>query len=393
MEPVNCEWIEERLHRILDDRLEPDEKACVDAHLADCDQCAELLRAAESEDRALASALPLPSAPGGLASDMIAALDDVSAGQRITRLWLPLSAAAAILLAVLVAHRVRTGAKELPSEPTAAVVLRSCEGKVVTMAPTAAQWAAATAGQQLAVGTKLKTAGPARAMVEFGDRAKVKVNGNTAAQVAASGLVIESGRVFAWVEKAGSTFFVETPHATAMVRGTRFSVDCRDAGATVLSVLDGLVVFGSEAGHVEVGANMRSVARSGRRPAQPVTVDLFEAVSWAGIASDALSFAPDVLLRVRRGVSEDAPRPTAATFVVDIEYGQTRYADLRVYCSVTDADDVAVAQTVERVCRNAFRYHTKSVTFSGLTPGAYRASFRVGHGAGAVVEELDFAVE
>ena len=219
------------------------------------------------------------------------------------------------------------------------------------------------------------------------------MNGNTAAQIAESGLVIESGRVFAWVEKAGSTFFVETPHATAMVRGTRFNVDCRDAGATVLSVVDGLVVFGSEAGHVEVGANMRSIARPGQRPAEPATVDLLEAVSWAGITSDALSLAPDVKFRVRREAPEGGAQPGAAAFVVDIEYGQTRYADLRVYCRVTDADDLAVAQAIERVCRNAFRYHTKSVTFSGLTPGAYRASFRVGHGVGAVVEELSLVVE
>ena len=52
---------------------------------------------------------------------------------------------------------------------------------------------------------------------------------------------------------------------------------------------------------------------------------------------------------------------------------------------------VAVAQATERVCQNAFRYHLKTVTFSGLARGAYRASFRVGHGA--VVEELEFAVE
>ena len=393
MRRTNCEWIEERLHRILDDRLRPDEKARVEGHLADCDRCTELLRTAEAEDRALASALPIPSPPDGLASDMIASLDDAPAGRRIVRLWLPLSAAAAVLLAALIAHWVQSGAKELPAEPTAAVVLRSCEGDIALMAPTATQWAAATAGQQLPVGTKLKTAGPARAEIGFGDRARVKVNGNTAAQVADSGLVIESGRVFAWVEKAGTTFFVETPHATAMVRGTRFNVDCRDARATVLSVVDGLVVFGCEAGHVEVGANMQSVARPGRRPAKPTTVDLLEAVSWAGITSDALAFAPDVKLRVRREASVDGPRPGAVTFVVDIEYGQIRYADLRVYCRVTDADGLAVAQTIERVCRNALRYHTKNVTFSGLVPGAYRASFRVGHGAGGIVEELDFAVE
>ncbi len=138
---------------------------------------------------------------------------------------------------------------------------------------------------------------------------------------------------------------------------------------------------------------MQSVARPGRRPARPVTVDLLDAVSWAGIASDALALAPDVRLRVRRATPEDGPRPGAATFVVEIEYGQTRYADLRVYCCVANADGVAVVQSIERVCRNAFRYHTKSVTFTGLTPGAYRASFRVGHGAGAVVEELGFAAE
>jgi len=122
-----------------------------------------------------------------------------------------------------------------------------------------------------------------------------------------------------------------------------------------------------------------------------VAADPLAAVSWAGITSDALSLGPDVRLRVRR--SEDALRTGTATFVVDIEYGQTRYADLRVYCRVTDAEAAVVAQAVERICRNAFRYHTRTITFPGLAQGDYRASFRIGHGAGAAAEELGFAVE
>jgi len=136
---------------------------------------------------------------------------------------------------------------------------------------------------------------------------------------------------------------------------------------------------------------MQSVARPGQRPAPPVAVDPLAAVSWTGTTSDALSLVPDVRLSARR--PEDALRTGAATFVVDIEYGQTRYADLRVYCRVTDAEAAVVAQAVERVCRNAFRYHTKSIAFPGLARGSYRASFRVGHGAGTVAEELDFSVE
>ena len=159
MKRTNCEWIEERLHRILDERLEPDEKGRAVGHLTACDQCAELLRAAEAEDHALASALPLPSVPGDLASEMVAALDDAPGGRRVTRLWLPLSAAAAILLAVLIAHWVRSGAKELPAEPTAAVVLRSCEGDVTMMAPGPAHWGAAASRSRLGRGSNFLSGG------------------------------------------------------------------------------------------------------------------------------------------------------------------------------------------------------------------------------------------
>jgi len=394
---MNCRWIQARVHRILDRQLAPGEAADVEDHLAECRDCEELVRRAAAHDSILESALPLPSAPDDLAANMISSLDDPTpARARVTRLWLPLSAAAAVLVAALIAHWAWTRTKGATTEPTtalAAATVLSCEGDVAAMAPGVAQWAAAAAGQPLPLGAKLKTTGRARAEIQFRERARVMVNGDTLAQVANAGLVITSGRVFAWVQKTGSRFSIETPHAAAEVRGTRFNVDCRGGDTTVLSVVDGLVEFGNDSGNVEVAANMQSVAVPGLRPTTPRPADPLAAVSWAGVTSDTLAFATDVRLRVRRSSPTNAPQAGAATFMMDFDYGGALYADLRIYCHVTKADGATVAQAIERVCWNAFRYQTRSLTFSGLTPGAHRASFRIGHGDRAVVKELEFAVE
>ena len=394
---MNCEWIQERVHRILDRQLEPDEAAGVEDHMAECGHCRELLRRAAAHDSILESALPLPSAPDDFAADMISALDGCAPARgRTIRLWLPLSAAAAVLVVAPIAHWTWTWTKGATTDPTAALAaatVLSCEGDVAARAPGATQWAAVAAGQRLPLGTKLKTADRASAQIQFHERARVMVSGSSVAQVADAGLVVQSGRVFAWVEKTGSRFCIATPHAAARVRGTRFNVDCRAGDATVLSVVDGLVEFGNDSGIVHVAANMQSVAAPHQEPATPLAVDPLAAVSWAGITSDALVFATDVGFRVRRGSPAHARQAGAATFMMGFEYGVTRYADLRVYCHVTNADGAAAAQAIERVCWNAFRYETRRLTFSGLAPGAYRASFRVGHGDRAIVRELEFAVE
>jgi len=288
---MDCDWIDEHLHRVLDRELAPDEEAGVAAHLSECGRCVELLRMAAAEDRALTSAMPVAPAAHDLAADILSALGDAAPPRpRITRLWLRLAAAAAVFVLAFVGYQALI---ERPASIIAASML-SCEGNVTARAPGATQWAAASAGQRFPVGTQLKTASRAKAVIQFGQQAKVMVNGNAASRVAESGLVIESGRVFAWVEKAGSTFFVKTPHAAAKVRGTRFNVDCREPGATVLSVVDGLVDFSNDSGRVEVGANMQSLAGPGRRPTQPLAADLLAAVSWAGITSEALSSPADV---------------------------------------------------------------------------------------------------
>ena len=78
---------------------------------------------------------------------------------------------------------------------------------------------------------------------------------------------------------------------------------------------------------------------------------------------------------------------------VDLEYGDARYASLQLYCRVTDSDGNTVAEFHEPVCARAYRYRTKRVAMPKLAPGSYRASFRIGHGEQAVVEEVEFTVE
>ena len=394
---MNCDWVQQHLHGILDRELEEAEEAALEQHLAQCGRCEQLLRSALEEERALRSAMPPSPAPDGFAEDVMAAIEPRAASRgRLIRLWLPLSAAAAVLVVALIAHRSGADRADPPSQQTAtiaATTVLSCEGDVSVLTPGEPQWVEAAPGQPLPLRAKLKTAAHAKVEVQFGDRARVMVNGNGLAEVAEAGVVLESGRAFAWVEKTGARFFIETPHARATVRGTRFNVDCRAEGKTVLSVVDGLVDFGNDSGSVEVAAHMQSVSEPGVAPAAPLLADLADAVSWVGIMGQTLGFPVDVRMRVHPAPAEIAAGVAPPAFAVDLEYGDARYAGLQLYCRVTDSDGKIVAELHEPVCARAYRYRTKRVTLPELAPGSYHASFRIGFGREAVEQVIAFEVK
>ena len=91
---------------------------------------------------------------------------------------------------------------------------------------------------------------------------------------------LESSRMFSWVEEGTASFAVGTSQGTATVKGTRFSVDRRDRDTTRLSVVEGIVVLGSDQGQVLVQANMQAVVKSGRAP-EPAREARYSSIAFA----------------------------------------------------------------------------------------------------------------
>ena len=418
---MNCTWARNHLHSILDGEVSPEHRAALDEHLEGCTSCAEMLRSARAEERTLSAAMPCPGAPPGLVSAAMAQLgkagparDAARAGVRWWRVLLSLGAAAALVVVggVVRHYSAKPSTGEYPAETVSvmpapepdlrraaevrtsiAATLQEVVGTVLRAAPDSEDWTAAAPGDPLFLGARLKTDGDAHARATLGNRASLLLDGKGIIRIEERGAFVESGRLFAWVEQGTPEFAVRTPHATAVVKGTQFNVDCRDADTTQLSVVRGLVVLSNDKGSVDVGANMQSVARVDQAPAPALYADLLTAVAWAGIEDNTLSFAADLGLRVRPQTTDGVFAGAAPAFAAEIDYKGKQYAELWLYCRIDDADGNACHRQTERVCTWTHRYRVKKVSSPSLPPGQYRASFRIGHGDRATVATADFSVQ
>lgn len=389
---MDCDEAKRRLHSYLDGELPASERDDLDRHVERCAECREALRQ-YAEDDAMFAISGRPR--DGLAERVLERAKAEPARLRRTWLWwlAPLAVAAGILAAVVNQH-VFTRDEPAPAKRHAVATLTACKGNVMTKTADDQEWRPASEGDDLATGDGLKIAEGALADIEFADRAKVKLNANAAARIDENGLLLESGRVFVWVQKARSEFAVDTRQAKAVVRGTQFNVDARSAERTILSVVEGVVDFGNQHGSVEAKAGMQSVARAGTRPDEAAYADLLGEVSWAGVDASTFEFPIGISLRVRPETPDAVFKADGVppTFVVQLEYGKGPYAAFVLYCAATDIDGRSVAQLAERVCERRYRYKIKRIVIEGLKPGRYKANFRIGHGRHAAVETVPFSV-
>ena len=389
---MNCKWVERHLHRILDRELTPGQHRALEEHLSQCSQCTNALRSASAEEQSFKAAMLRPTAPAPLISDVMGRLDQPAPPRRTRLVWWASAAAAVLLMCLLVAQRAGHKAASDRLHPTTGWKLVEFSGPVSVRQTLDAEWADATPGQKLEMGAHLRTGDGALAVVRLANWATVKADADALLRLDRGGVFLESSRLFAWVDRTGHAFEVDTGHATAAVRGTAFCVDQRSAEHTTLSVVDGLVELCNGLGRVEVPAGMQAHAGDDA-PGRPMHADLFDAVRWAGIEDDALAFPVDVRIRVRLEADTDVLTEGPVTFTVEADYGRTFYADLPVRCRVTNAAGQALAQASERLCNQSYRYRIRKITIPALPPGSYQASFQMGHGRHAVVEELDFSVE
>lgn len=86
-------------------------------------------------------------------------------------------------------------------------------------------------------------------------------------------VTLEAGELVSSVEKSDRAFWVSTDDATAVVKGTVFSV-INDGRSTLLVVREGEVEFGNKVGAVLVKAGYASKAEKGKKPATPKALAL-----------------------------------------------------------------------------------------------------------------------
>jgi tetratricopeptide (TPR) repeat protein len=87
------------------------------------------------------------------------------------------------------------------------------------------------------------------------------------------------GRVVVFIF-GSSRLDLRTAAAVAAAEGTIFALDVQEDGTTVLTVVEGEVLFFNDLGNVTVFESQQSTARPGQAPTRPVVVDAASLIAW-----------------------------------------------------------------------------------------------------------------
>lgn len=163
--------------------------------------------------------------------------------------------------------------------PAAGAVIARKSGEEVRFID-ASQWRFVDVKQDLLAGDVLRTNAVGQLAILFSDRTQIRLGRNSSLVVkklAASDaeetvFELQSGSIWARAERGGSNVKVETPAATAAIRGTDWTMTV--AGArTALRVLDGRVSLSNPQGSVDVSKGQAAAATIGQAPEMIAIVD------------------------------------------------------------------------------------------------------------------------
>jgi tetratricopeptide (TPR) repeat protein len=156
----------------------------------------------------------------------------------------------------------------------------------------AADWRPAAVKQKLRGGSFVRTGDLSQMALLMQDQTQLRLNQNSMLQikeVAASGaptrLDLKAGR--AWMQSKGlaANVVIDTPNATAAIRGTEWELEVDPAGKTLLAVFSGSVAFSNAQGSVLVGRNEAALAEAGKAPVKVVLTSPRDRIQWVNALS------------------------------------------------------------------------------------------------------------
>ncbi len=171
----------------------------------------------------------------------------------------------------------------------AAAEIVGLQGPGEQRAATAPDWQPARQAQPLAAGDFVRTREAARMALLFADDTQLRLHQNTVLQVKAvatpaqpvTTLMLGAGRAWTQTRRAdGSRLTLETPAATAAIRGTDWDIEVDGNGRTLITVLSGTVEFGNAQGQVSVAANEAAYAEVGQAPVKMLLSQPRDRIQW-----------------------------------------------------------------------------------------------------------------
>ncbi len=144
-------------------------------------------------------------------------------------------------------------------------------------------------GLPLYEGDILKTAEASQALIEFNNGIQVALNEGTQFTILSRWekskgftriLRLKHGEV--WVDTKGGPkpLEIETPVATAAVKGTEFNLMVTPEGQSTLTVIKGVVEFGTAFGTCPIKTSTISYGNRGKKCTKPKAVNVSPTIAW-----------------------------------------------------------------------------------------------------------------
>jgi ferric-dicitrate binding protein FerR (iron transport regulator) len=136
----------------------------------------------------------------------------------------------------------------------------------------------------------LRTDPGSQALIELADGITVALNENTVAKLLTRWekgkrrvriLRLRQGEVWVKTADGQKAFEVETPVATAVVRETEFNMKVHSDGQSVLTVMQGIVEFGTAFGTCPIRTSTVSYGVRGKRCTRPEAIDTAPVLRWS----------------------------------------------------------------------------------------------------------------
>lgn len=187
-------------------------------------------------------------------------------------------------LSILAASLAVVWANGLHAAPAAQIV--SIQGDGQFRPGETVAWSAARVEQALDAGNFVRTGDFSRMGLLFADRTQLRLSEKSVLQVrtgeAGTRVRLDLGRAWTQSKTLPQRLSMETPSATAAIRGTDWDIEVDASGRTVITVLSGEVDFFNDHGRLTVRANEAAEARVGQPPSRLVVVNPRDRVQWVG---------------------------------------------------------------------------------------------------------------
>src|SRR5882724_9565330 len=157
--------------------------------------------------------------------------------------------------------------------PSSGIVIIDFTGTVETSRAGLNVWTPAVTNQVLSPGDRVRTRPLSRLTLRWPDQDTVRFHDTSEFQIQAApaakktpGLSLLQGMLYLFHRGKPAEFDIQTPTASAAIRGTEFNLEFQQNGRTIVTMLDGTVELSNAQGKVTVNSFEQGIADPGIIP-------------------------------------------------------------------------------------------------------------------------------